>query len=393
MKPRIALYSHDAQGLGHVRRNLAIAGVLAGDGKRDVLVMAGAKEAGVFSTPPGVELLTLPGLGKSSEGVYRARSLALPLKTLIRLRAETLCAVLESFEPDVLIADKLPTGIEGELLPGLDLLKARGGCRLVLGLREVLDDPATVRREWRETGALNVMRSHYDAIWIYGDPLVYDPVREYGMDDGLAAKVRHTGYLGRPAGRPDGALSLGLPAGDLVACLVGGGQDGFELASAFVRAELPDATSGVVLTGPFMPTARRHELLAMAAGREDLAVLDFLDDPAPLLHRARSVVAMGGYNTMCELLHLGCRTLVVPRVLPRSEQLIRARRLAALGVIDTLAPHEATPAAMGDWLAAPALARTHPSELVDLGGLARLPRLLTEVLHPSIRAAEARLAV
>jgi predicted glycosyltransferase len=382
MKPRIALYSHDAQGLGHVRRNLAIAAVLAADGRRDVLVMAGAKEAGVFSTPPGVELLTLPAVGKSRDGAYRARSLALPLEALIRIRTETLCAVLESFEPDVLVVDKHPLGLQGELRPGLDLLRARGGTRLVLGLREILDDPDTVHREWRATGALEVMRSHYDAIWVYGDPRVYDPVAEYGLDDELAAKVRHTGYLGRAAGRHDGGMALGLPPGELAVCLVGGGQDGFALASAFARAPMPAGGAGVVVAGPFMPGASRHELRALADGRPDVVVLDFLDDPAPLLARARSVVTMGGYNTLCELLHLGCRTLVVPRVRPRTEQLIRAGRLAELGVVDALDPADATPAAIGAWLAARPRPRPHPRSVIDLDGLRRLPGLLAEVVAP-----------
>jgi predicted glycosyltransferase len=393
MKPRIALYSHDAQGLGHVRRNLAIAAALADEGRRDVLVMAGAKEAGVFATPAGVELLTLPAVGKSRDGEYRARSLALPLEALIRLRTETLCAVLQSFEPDVLIVDKHPLGVQGELLPGLDLLKARGGTRLVLGLREVLDDPSTVQREWRDTGALDVMRSHYDAIWVYGDPRVYDLVAEYGLDAELAAKVRHTGYLGRAAGRRDGSTALGLPPGELAVCLVGGGQDGFALAAAFARAPMPAGGGGVIVAGPFMPGERRHELRALAEHRPDVVVLDFLDDPAPLLARARSVVTMGGYNTLCELLYLGSRTLVVPRVHPRTEQLIRAGRLAALGVVDALEPADATPAALGEWLAQRPGPRPHPRDLIDLDGLQRLPGLLAEVVAPTYRIGGQSVAV
>ncbi len=381
--PRVALYSHDAQGLGHVRRNLAIAGVLAAGGRRDVLLITGAKEAGVFAMPPGVELLTLPGLRKSADGAYEARSLALSLPALIRLRSQTICAALESFAPEVLIVDKLPLGIEGELEPALDLLAERPSTRFVLGLREILDDPVTVRREWAQTGAEKAMRERYDAIWVYGDQRVYDPVAEYDLDEEIADKVRFSGYLGcDPGGAVDGRArerALNVPPGDVALCLVGGGEDGFELAAAFARAPLREGLSGVIVTGPFMPAPARRALDQLAAERPDLLVLSFLDDPGALIARAHSVVAMGGYNTVCELLHLGRRTLVVPRVTPRTEQLIRARCLAARGLVDLLHPADLSPAALGAWLSAEAVPRPHPRDAVDLDGLSSLPALLDEL--------------
>jgi predicted glycosyltransferase len=50
---------------------------------------------------------------------------------------------------------------------------------------------------------------------------------------------------------------------------------------------------------------------------------------------------MGGYNTYCEILSFDKPALIVPRVAPRQEQLIRARRAAELGLIDMLLPQEA----------------------------------------------------
>lgn len=375
MPQRIALYSHDAQGLGHVRRNLAIAGTLAADGDRDVLVVSGAREAGVFAMPPGVELVVLPGLGKVGRD-YRSRSLGLSLDELIRMRAETMRAVLLAFAPDVLIVDKHPLGIRGELLPALESLAHEGCTRMVLGLREVLDEPATVHREWRRSGALDAVRTYYDAVWVYGDPHVYDLVRECDLDADIAELVSFTGYLGRPAGRGESAMPRDLPAGRLAACLVGGGQDGYALAAAFAAAPMPPHTTGVVVTGPFMPRAMRRVLHDAAGARDDLVVLDFLDDPQALLRRASSAITMGGYNTLCELLHMGCRTLVVPRVRPRREQHIRAHRLAAAGVVDVLDPSAATGDALGAWLADRTGPRAHPRDVIDLDGLARLPALV-----------------
>jgi predicted glycosyltransferase len=66
-----------------------------------------------------------------------------------------------------------------------------------------------------------------------------------------------------------------------------------------------------------------------------------------LLASADAVVAMAGYNTVCEVLAAGTPTVLVPRVAPRTEQSIRARRLAELGLVRTLAPADATPRGLG----------------------------------------------
>ena len=53
--------------------------------------------------------------------------------------------------------------------------------------------------------------------------------------------------------------------------------------------------------------------------------------------RAAGVVAMGGYNTFCEVLSLDKRALIVPRTEPRLEQYIRISRAAKLGLVSMLA--------------------------------------------------------
>ncbi len=386
---RIALYSHDTQGLGHMRRNLSIAtALIEAEPDSDILMIAGAREAGAFPFPPGVDCLTLPALGKDAEGQYQARSLSLSLKSIIKLRRKTIRAALKTFRPDVLIVDKMPLGVFGELLPSLRWLKANGQTRLVLGLREILDAPEVVHDEWHLSGYDEVAGAFYDAIWIYGDPRVYDPAREYNFSAGVTAKLRYTGYLNRTqlAGSVDQAepvspAGLNLPPGRLVLCLVGGGQDGYQLAEIFLQATLPPNTNGLVITGPFMAPEQQQALARLAATCPRQSVLPFVTDPERLLAQADSVVAMGGYNTVCEILSLHKHALIVPRIKPRREQLIRAERLQALGLVEMLHPAELSPEALSSWLAAKPQPR--PSTPVDLGGLSRIPLLLNETLKRS----------
>ena len=387
IRHRIVLYSHDTMGLGHMRRNLLIAQALTcPTSQADVLMIAGAQEASDFALPPGVDVLTLPALHKDRDGQYQPRSLGLTLQELVDLRANTIRAALEAFKPDVLIVDNVPRGAVGELNPTLDYLRVHGHTRCVLGLRDVLDDPAVTHREWAIAANEEAIRDHYDAVWVYGDPAVYDPVREYNFSCDIAAKARYTGYLDqrmRLTSWEEGSdplADLGVPPGQLVFCAVGGGQDGACLAEAFAQAELPPETNGVLLTGPFMPLEVKQRLHRAALQHPRLRILEFIPEPTLLLSRADRVIAMGGYNTVCEVLSFEKRALIVPRVIPRLEQLIRAERLRDLGLIDMLHPDDLTSRTLTAWLTTPADRLRRVRDRIDLNGFARLPHLLAEVL-------------
>jgi predicted glycosyltransferase len=370
--PRIALYSHDTMGLGHVRRNLLIARTLAAPPvNATILLITGICKAGAFALPRGIDCLALPAYFKEESGRYRSRSLAMETGELSHLRGEVIKTGLEQFEPDLLIVDNVPRGALDEMIPALTYLAEQGRTRCVLGLRDVLDQPSVVQQEWHRRHNFKAVRDFYDAVWIYGDPLVYDMAAEYDFAQELWAKACYTGYLD-----PRGALAgqarhrRGRRGADLL-CVVGGGQDGFNVARNFAEAEFPGQTHGLIVTGPFMPGAERRQLARKAAARPELLVREFVLDPAPMLRRAQSVVAMGGYNTVSEILALEKNVLLVPRTQPRMEQLIRARRLKALGLVDYI-PHEKLSAdAISRWLrqpGRPASAR----EAIDFNGLERV---------------------
>jgi predicted glycosyltransferase len=385
---RVALYSHDTMGLGHMRRNLLLAQALRRSPLHAVVLMiAGAREASLVTSAAGVDCVALPSLCKDVHGHYHPRHLEIPLQELLGLRAKTASAALEAFKPDVLIVDNVPRGAVRELDPVLESLRTKTRTRLVLGLRDVLDDPLTLQSQWARAQNEDAIRLYYDAIWVYGDPLVYDAVREYAFAPDVAAKVRYTGYLDQRARLGVGGLdgkdpvaALGLSPGRLALCLVGGGQDGAELAEAFVEAELPEDTNGVLIAGPCMPAEVRRRLARRSARHPGRRVVPFMREPTRLLRHADHVVAMGGYNTVCEILSFGKPALIVPRVKPRCEQLIRAERLRALGLVDVLHPADLSPAALSAWFARDPAPVPPARGRIDLDGLSRIPRLLRELL-------------
>ncbi len=388
-KIRVAIYSPGMVGFGHIRRNASIAQALRCSPLEPAIVMiAEARQAGVLPMPEGVDTVTLPSLRKESEGWIKPRFLDVSNRDVIALRAEVIATAVKAFEPDVLIVDHLPRGAARELGPTLEHLRARGDTRCVLGLRDVLQDAKTVQSTWFEQANVDAIRDYYDAVWIYTDPAVYDPVREYGLLDPVAAKVQYTGYLDqRPrlefAGPQAAQVVAGLPQGKLVVCVVGGGQDGVNLAEAFVRTDFPPDTTGVIVTGLYMPGEFRQRLRRSAEARPCLRVLEFLSEPAPLIQRADRVIAMGGYNTMCEVLSFEKRALIVPRVRPKPEQWIRAKRMQELGLVGMLHPDQLTPEALAEWLARDLGPLPNIRGRIDLGGLARIPCMLAELLDVS----------
>src|SRR5215467_1996830 len=197
-RTRIALYSPGIVGLGHLRRNLLIAQVLAESHLKSInLMVTEAREASAFVNcmPQGVDCMTLPGLSKGVDGICKPRYLDLPLKEVISLRARTIRAALKEFRPDLLLVDNLPRGAYRELDPALRQLKAGGNTRVVLGLRDVLDEPWSVHRDWFRWKFDEAIEDFYDAIWVYGDPAVYNMIDEYRFPPAIASKIRFVGYL------------------------------------------------------------------------------------------------------------------------------------------------------------------------------------------------------
>jgi predicted glycosyltransferase len=388
---RIALYSHDTMGLGHIRRNILIAAALVADHPQtDVLLLTGAPEAAGLPLPPSTDVVTLPTLRKHADGHYSPRQMSCSLDELLRTRSSMIEAALTTFDPDLVVIDKVARGVGGELDAALSALRSTGLARVVLGLRDVLDAPGAARRDWDESRTTQALRELYDAVWVYGDPDIFDPVLEYHLSDEVAGMLSYTGYL---AGRRPACLRVRHqvttpptpPGQPFVLCLVGGGQDGRALAGAFAETRFPEGHHGVVLIGSHMPVRQQDALMRQAQRREDLTVHDFVPGADDFIRRASAAVSMGGYNSVCELLAARRPTLLVPRVEPRAEQAVRAERLARAGWVDTIHPSDVTPGRLSHWLCRAVHGAPRPRRDVDRMGLSRLPRLAEELLDRGVR--------
>jgi len=388
---RILIYSHDTFGLGHLRRCRTIAHALVERFKQlSVLILSGSPIIGSFDFRARVDFVRVPGVIKLRSGEYTSLNLHLNVEQTLRLRSSIIQHTAEMFEPDIFIVDKEPVGLRGEVLETLVALKERG-TRLVLGLRDVMDEPRALGPEWRRKKVLPALRDLYDEIWVYGLPQICDPLEGVSLPISVRQKMIYTGYLHREV--PSHGAPARLPEianRPFVLVTTGGGGDGDGLIEWVLRAYEHDPLlpyPALLVLGPFMHAERQREFMARAARLKRVDAITFHGQLEHLLSRATAVVAMGGYNTFCEVLSLDKRALIVPRTEPRLEQHIRAERAAELGLVSMLSDDGTyDPAVMAAALRA-LPRRNRPSEVVVPGlleGLTNVSRLVA----PWIEVAE-----
>ena len=385
---RILIYSHDSFGLGHLRRCRAIAHALVEHRSNlSVLILSGSPIIGSFDFRSRVDFVRVPGVIKLRNGEYTALNLHIGLQQTLAIRESIIRHTAEVFAPHLFLVDKEPLGLRGEIEETLAFLKERR-TPLVLGLRDVIDEPELLQPEWERKNAVPALSKYYDSIWVYGLPQICDPLEGLGLSETVQRKAVYTGYL--PRSVPDAPLSPEAErAADepFVLVTAGGGGDGDELIDWVLRAYEqtgPMPWRAVLVFGPFMPSERQAEFRQRAAALLQVSTLVFDAHLEALMERASGVVAMGGYNTFCEILSLDKPAVIVPRTRPRLEQRIRAERAQEFGLVRMLDPdYLADTRAMAGAIRGLAL-QNRPSEVVVPGlmdGVESIARLTDRALE------------
>jgi predicted glycosyltransferase len=210
---------------------------------------------------------------------------------------------------------------------------------LILGLRDVMDEPGLLAPEWERKNVMPALENLYDEIWVYGLPQVYDPLSGVEIPATVLRKVVYTGYL--RYGVPD-ASSVTHPSileKPYILVTAGGGGDGEAVIDWVLRAYESDPGiphSALIVFGPFMQTEAQEQFLARIGRLDAVEAITFDARIEHLMQGAVGVVGMGGYNTFCEILSFDKPALIVPRTKPRLEQYIRAARATELGLISML---------------------------------------------------------
>lgn len=398
-------YSHDGYGLGHLRRTTNIAARFVEDAPGcTALMLTGCPIGNISLLPNGIDFIKLPSLIKVDTGVYAPVGLRIGRHKAKAIRASTILSAVAEFKPRLFLVDHVPAGIYGELLPTLRMLRGlQDPPVIVLGLRDIIDEPTVVRDLWRKEMTYEVIRQYYDEVFIYGCKEIFDAARHYEMNEQLPGKVKYCGYVcsrqllkSRDLVRDD----LRLERKKLVVVTTGGGHDGYPLMQccmeAFRLAGRDAPFEAVFITGPLMDPAQREQLRAQ--GRElGARVITWVEDPPSFINAADLVITMAGYNSLCEVVSLKKKALVVPRLGPRAEQSMRAQLFQEEGLIDVLDPRQLSPRRLAERTLEDLERTDFPSTAasIDIAGSANVAARLLELSarRPVLRRAAITSAV
>ncbi len=393
--PRVLIYSHDTFGLGHLRRCLTIAHDLVEQNKNlSVLILSGSPIIGSFDFRVRVDFVRIPGVIKLRNGEYTPLNLHMGVEETLSIRSSIIHHTAKIFDPDIFIVDKEPLGLRGEVRNALPMLQKRG-CRLVLGLRDILDEPALLAPEWARKNVIPSLCDLYDEIWVYGLPQICNPLSGIDLPEIVKSKIVYTGYLPRRISKPVVAHPPPpVTQSPYLLVTTGGGGDGAELIDWVLRAYERESLlpyPALMVLGPFMQPELQKEFLVRAERLPRVQAITFDAHIENLEANAAGIVAMGGYNTFCEILSLDKKAIIVPRTKPRLEQYIRASRAQELGLVQMLVDDGSRPVeAMISALRALPQQRK-PSEVVVPGlleGLTNVNRLASPWLgqHANVQS-------
>lgn len=384
---RVLIYSHDTFGLGHLRRCRTIAHSLV-DLEKDlsVIILTGSPIIGSFNFRARVDFVRIPGVIKLRSGDYTPLSLLIDIEETLELRASIIRHTAEIFDPDIFIVDKEPLGLRGEVHDTLVMLKERG-TRLVLGLRDIMDEPAALVPEWERKKVVPALRDLYDQIWVYGLPQICDPLEGIDLPKSVRRKMIYTGYLHRtlPQGPASNTPLFKIDEPYLLVT-TGGGGDGEDVVDWVLRAYENDPhqpNPALLVLGPFMHSDRQSEFIQRAAKLDKVEAITFDAQIEHLMAKAIGVVAMGGYNTFCEILSFDKRALIIPRTRPRMEQYLRATRAKEYGLVSMLEDD-----GVRDWKQMATALRQLPQQALPsqvvlpglMDGLANINRLVDQTI-------------
>jgi predicted glycosyltransferase len=361
-------------GIGHLARASRIADALVEDDFDVTLVTGGAPIAGFPG--PAVRSVHLPPV-VAGEGFSALADLqGYPIDEAFKQRRRD--ELLEAFRqcgPNIVVLEAFPFGrrqMRFELLPLLEAIEATVPKPvLVTSVRDILQERA---KPGRNEETVDLLNRYFDLVMVHADPEFVTLNETFPLASSISCEVAYTGLVAAsvppsPAQQFDVLISAG------------GGAAGRDLVKSAVAAArmVSGAGNWALITGPNLSQSEFDA--ATQEAPPGLSIFRFREDFASLLAGARLSVSQAGYNTVCDILRGGCRSLLIPFAAGgETEQTFRATRLERLGLACVLNEKDLTPGRLVEAITRALSAPRPPAHNLDLEGASRSAKLLRERL-------------
>lgn len=391
MTLRLLFYVQHLLGVGHFRRAMGLARACEAAGIEVILASGGRPVDGI---PPAGRMVQLPP-AESADSSFSSiiDEQGRPIDDNWRAtRRDALLGLFAETEPDLLLIEQFPFGRRAfrfELMPLLEAAMSRRPRPItVCSLRDVLvakSDPK------RQAEMIALAQRYFDRVLVHGDPAVIPLEASFPAAAALADRITYTGYV-LDAAALGPSFDSEATGSDEILVSAGGGAVGRPLIEAALAARPLTRWRDKpwrIVAGPGMA---ERDVAALRASLPEGVLLDRVRPDLPALFaRCHLSVSQAGYNTVMELLSVRARALVVPFAeASETEQALRARRLAAMKLVDLVESDALGPAQFAAAIDR-AAARGRPEVGLSFDGAAQSARVLLALAEHRTKGASARI--
>ena len=364
-RPRLLFYVQHLLGIGHLRRAATLTRAIQAAGVDVTLVSGGGPIPGL--NIGDAKLVQLPPTragdpnfnalvdeaGREVDDEWRRR------------RTEMLLDTWHALQPQVLMFEMFPFGrrqMRFEIVPLLQAVKAEPRRPAVISsVRDVL---VAKRKPERLEEMLETVEDYFDHVVVHGDPNLIRFDETFPPARRIAEKLSYTGYV------VDGETRLKGGGGGSVVVSAGSGAVGADLLRAAIEARPMTKARDEpwrILAGITMREDAFEDIRRRAG--PGILVERARDDFQALLNDCRVSISQAGYNTMMDIVHAGCRAVVVPYASgEETEQTLRAHRFAEKGALQIVEEAALTPARLAAAVDAALVGAGFSAEGIDIAG-------------------------
>ena len=325
---KILSYNSSARGSGQFVRSLKIAKIITSHFQKPEFLIIAGNSVLDQPVPERTKILRIPEIRKSVAGEYLSHSDK--IATTFADRKLLIESTVRHYNPDVFLIDSRPSGLNGELSDIIHELKFHSKCKIVLMLRDIVDDPEMVKNNWREQNVYYLIKEIFDKVIIFGNKETYNAVEQYNLTN-VGGKVFYVGYLN--TGNDVQVKGNSKDDNEIhgrILITVGGGFDGDTIINT-VCAHINDFSAAnnhkysfrIVLgsNSPLDIHTLYHSYPNIVNTTRIISHSKYFGE---LISEAELVISMCGYNTATELTDSHKKIIFIPRTHSGREQLIRS---------------------------------------------------------------------